>query len=499
MNLFNNKTFKYTLGLIIVTELLSFLSFFIFDINLWLFGVTALLALIFTIKNLEYGIWIIVAELIIGSQGYIFSAEFGGMEISFRIALWLIVMSVWLANVVKKREILFFKSRFFKSYFVFGLVIAWGILWGIARGNGFAAIFLDVNNYFFFALVFPFYEILFINGKFKNLTKVAMAAYIWLITKTLILFYIFSHSFFILQEQIYDWSRLKLLAEITNISVTASRIFMQSQIWLVLGFFILLGCLFYLAYNNIQKSESKNSTSKIILLLILTLSSIIVSFSRSFWAALILTTILFLIFLIVLLKEKTKLAASFGAIVCGIAVLSIGITIGIAAFPIPQGSNSGSLIRDRATSFGDAAASTRWAILKPLSLGIVKHPIIGSGFGSNITYKTQDPRALQNNPDGLYTTTAFEWGYLDMIYKFGLAGLIVYLYLIIKIIRMILEKIKSLPKQSKDLYLLYGALFALIAVALTHGASPYLNHPLGIGIIILLTVLVDKQDRKQKI
>ena len=31
------------------------------------------------------------------------------------------------------------------------------------------------------------------------------------------------------------------------------------------------------------------------------------------------------------------------------------------------------------------------------------------GFGTSVTYETSDPRALETNPDGLFTTYSFEW------------------------------------------------------------------------------------------
>jgi len=55
------------------------------------------------------------------------------------------------------------------------------------------------------------------------------------------------------------------------------------------------------------------------------------------------------------------------------------------------------------------------------------------GFGKELTYQSNDPRVLQNHPDGLYTTYAFEWGYLDIALKIGVVGLLVYLALIVQL------------------------------------------------------------------
>jgi len=42
-------------------------------------------------------------------------------------------------------------------------------------------------------------------------------------------------------------------------------------------------------------------------------------------------------------------------------------------------------------------------------------------------------------------------------------------------------------------YIFFGVLVGLLAVVITHGVSPYLNHPLGIGVVMLVSVMVDKK------
>ena len=147
-----------------------------------------------------------------------------------------------------------------------------------------------------------------------------------------------------------------------------------------------------------------------------------------------------------------------------------------------------SLVSERATT-QEAAGQSRMELLKPLWIGILKHPIIGSGFGATVTYNSKDPRILQNNPSGEYTTFAFEWGYLDLWYKMGILGPLAYLGLIGSILlalwRVIKDKSEMVLEGINVQAISLGVFGALIALAAVHFLTPYLNHPLGIGFIIL--------------
>ena len=163
--------------------------------------------------------------------------------------------------------------------------------------------------------------------------------------------------------------------------------------------------------------------------------------------------------------------------------------------PKTEQGNLADLFGKRATEV-EAAASSRINQLKPLLYAIAKHPIIGSGFGTTITYKSDDPRILGN-----YTTYAFEWGYLDLVLKFGLFGMIIYLILIFKILNKLLNfkflilnfKINSkfqIQNNKKNYGLRIGFGLALVALLVVNIFSPYLNHPLGIGFVILSMVVI---------
>ena len=134
----------------------------------------------------------------------------------------------------------------------------------------------------------------------------------------------------------------------------------------------------------------------------------------------------------------------------------------------------------------------------PLLNKIKLHPILGSGWGTLVTYESFDPRIVTaKNPKGEYTTFAFELGYLDLLLKFGLAGVLSFLYLICQLLIKI-KKTAINTANEFDKYFLLGLLLGLVALTITHAFSPYLNHPLGIGyIIVLYTIIINLKLRPQ--
>ena len=197
--------------------------------------------------------------------------------------------------------------------------------------------------------------------------------------------------------------------------------------------------------------------------------------------------------LISILKAKWRSVGISAAYL--VAVFLAGFILIFALMNIPprkgKPASLSSLVSERATT-QEAAGQSRMELLKPLWKGILKHPIIGSGFGATITYNSKDPRILQNNPSGEYTTFSFEWGYLDLWYKMGILGPLAYLGLIGSVLlalwRVIKEKSEMVLVGINVQAISLGVFAALIALAAVHFFTPYLNHPLGIGFVILSSI-----------
>jgi O-antigen ligase len=170
-------------------------------------------------------------------------------------------------------------------------------------------------------------------------------------------------------------------------------------------------------------------------------------------------------------------------IVCEIAMISF-----IANFPRLYGKDRGpsalTIFQERTTDVAEIAARSRYALFLPLLRAGVQRPLLGSGYGSTVTFTSYEPRITGKSESATYTTFAFEWGYLDLFYKSGLLGLVIVIGFLLSLL------LESFPRQStrgdeSEIIVNQWIFFAICALAITHIFSPYLNHPIGIGFVVL--------------
>ena len=163
-------------------------------------------------------------------------------------------------------------------------------------------------------------------------------------------------------------------------------------------------------------------------------------------------------------------------------IAATGLIFAVARFPFPKPSPADLTVAAQSRLEAGEAGQSRWNLLPPLWHAVAKHPILGSGFGTTVTYISNDPRVREVSPTGEYTTYAFEWGWLDVWVKLGAVGLILYLGLLAYIGR-------ALAQCARTSTPCLAGLAVLIALAAVSVFTPYLNHPLGLGILTLLTIL----------
>lgn len=485
---FFGKTFKISFWLIIIFETLSFLGFNFPSVDKIAFILIVLATFFISLWKLEYGLWIVLSELFIGSFGYLFSYNLGSFNISVRLCLFIVIFIAWLIHSLKSRKLEFKKSNLFWPFIILVAFIILGVLIGYLKHNLFKNIFFDVNGYLYFGLIFVVFAVINNWEKINKLWQIMFAAVTVMALKTLVLLFYFSHT---TNEEalrfVYRWVRDTRVGEITQFTQNFFRVFFQSHIYALFTFFIV----FLLLVLLTKKDWDRKNYRLLWFLAILSSLILIISFSRSFWLAL--AVILILVFIYLLTKEKIGWVKTFKliGIMIFLAALELGFITFLITVKIPGGKGGGpsaaSLVRERITSTEEAAIGSRYQLIKPLATKFLESPIWGSGFGTTVTYQTLDPRTKQLS-GGFYTSYAFEWGYFDIAVKIGLLGLIIYLYFLWKIIKNGLEIIqKNIDK--KENILVIGLLFGFLALVITHFTTPYLNHPLGIGIIIICASL----------
>jgi len=495
------RLFFLTLLFICLVEAFSLIGFLYPAFIAFGFFIAVIGIAVLAFLKLEYACLAIIAELIIGSKGYLLSLPVGTSSVGIRYALFGILCITWFFHKKKNNSVGFLPRYSIIPYSILGIIVIASIIHGYFNGYSRSTLFHDANAWPFFLVLIPFFSGFANKGAVSRLIPVVSAAITAHIIKVLAIFYIMGHQGFgeNIIEMIYKWARITGIAEITQLGATnIFRIFFQSQMYAVIAFCILLAYagIFFMqrsqeSIKNILQSFLKNC-KKEIFLFIGVVAVILVSFSRSFWLG---ACIAGVVWIVVMLFQKYHVKAivfACAAIFAG-SVLSGIFLFAFSRLPIPLtkgGRFDFNLIAKRTGNLSDeAAAASRWSSLPVLLNAIKEKPFFGYGFGKELTYISQDPRILEANPSGVYTTYAFEWGYLDMILKIGIFGLIVYLFLLIRILMQGWRIIRSSP-------LAFGMWLGLIAVMVTHVFSPYLNHPLGIGYIALAAVVFEKLREK---
>ncbi len=512
--LFGNK-FRIGLAIIFIAEIFSFIAYY-FQINNIAFFIITAIILVATIYNLGIGLLVALSELIIGSMGYLFYMEAGGMEISLRMAIWMIIIGVWLArevyeliykkskgvDIIKqfKQTINFILGNYIVYFIILFVFISWGVLQGYINDNSLNNIFFDFNGYLYFALIFPAYKVvakLYQSYYTSTILQIFTASLSWITLKSLTILFIFSHSSNFNIELIYNWIRDTEVAEITEMQEGIYRIFFQSHIFVSIGFLFFLFVLTSYLFHHPQTFKNILSVAKLKTILpFLYISSlvavIIISFSRSLWVGTVAGLFLWIFFSLQKYGWKKTGTSLTGLIV--IAFISFGLITAVVSFPYPTPTgkySAGKALSSRTqeTTQGDAAISSRWNLLPRMGDKIKQAPLLGQGFGSTITYESEDPRVLEQNPQGTYTTFAFEWGWLDIWLKLGFLGLMCYIFILGK---LLFEGFSSSFENHKDKIILISLTGGVTIIAVVNFFTPYLNHPLGIGYLMISALFIDK-------
>lgn len=469
-------------------EILSFAGHSFELANIVSFWGILLVVFVVSLWRLEYGVYASLAELVIGSKGYLFSQEIFGVDVSLRLGIFLALFAAFVFHVIRERKMWFFDWMFWKSYVAIVLVLVFGVISGVFNGNSVSNVFFDTNGYLFFGLVGPYTQAIRSKKQLQQLVAVLLLATSALITKTLLILFAFSQTAVMeyTVAGLYKWIRDTGVGEITRRDSGFYRVFFQSHIYAILVFFFVMS---FFAHAKDWSFKQEKRVYWLYALFAFCMLVIFLSYSRSFWVG---TAAAFGVFgLILLFKSKVGLkhVLFLGVVLMLTAAVDYGIALGIVNFPLAGKSSisASQLLTERTQNLGsEAAAASRWNLLPVLNEAVKEKPLLGSGLGATVTYKSEDFRVLEDNPDGMYTTYAFEWGYQDLLYKFGIVGTIIFLGALLRILYRAWQAARK-PEYAEEMI---GVLVATVALLAVHVFTPYLNHPLGIGWLIVASLLI---------
>ena len=434
-------------------------------------------------KNLWYALLIIAVELILGSlAGGLFAVTVGGIFLGVRKILWLLVLLLWLVKGYRKKN--FFPKSLITSplrwgILAFFLALVIGVIVSLLNSTPLSVLYHDSNAYLFYLLLFPLVWALEnekkidIQKKEELLYSFSTQALIVVMFLTLFMLGVFTH-FESLTAPVYSWFRDFRIGEIGRLGETSFyRVFIQSQI-------ILLPALFISLAMALKKYWTRNW----FWFLAFAWAVFITSLSRSFAVGVAGAGALFLVWIFVSQNTGKKISRlakrGLASVFVGVVILAMLTTLGLDVLGVLGTRSSFNL--------EEPAFRSRWDLWPAMTSEIKKSPLLGYGFGKEITYTSSDPRLVEQGREH-YTTYSFEWGYLDVILKTGLIGLLLMLFFYGQVLWYGW-------KWSKGNSYRIGWWFGLVALFITHFFTPYLNHPLGIGMILFYLgfLITDKEN-----
>lgn len=445
---------------------------------------TTLVVAVLAYRKPSLAVSLLLIEYVIGSKGALL--RFGGDGVGhggvpLRIAWFLAFLlgwSIWSLRCKTYRDwSIYLRGRCI--YLLLAMVLVYAFVRGFVLHNTF--VFDDANAWAVWLLLLPALDL----ARHKkdellhHVPQALLAAFVWMSLKTLGLFYLFSHLTDPLWlEPIYLWVRRTGVAEITRAlaGVNVGRVFFQSHIYVLP---VILGGAWYVW---LKKDMPRVGW----IVSILAWATLTVSLSRSLVMGVV-AGMIASIGLFFYRRGDTPVARSvdrpkegrhayrpFIELTSFIAMILGGFFLVVALFYAPPHPSSGSLVRlviSRTDLTGEAAVS-RWKLLPMLWQAVERHPVLGSGFGATVTYVTHDPRVVAAT-GGSYTTYAFEWGWLDHWFKLGILGIPLLLWIMVRLMALSW-------RSPEPLWIRATLVTSLLALAVTHVFTPYLNHPLGI-------------------
>ncbi len=424
-------------------------------------------------RRLDAALLLAFIELFSNPHGALLLVDVGGFPVSMRMGIFIGIMTGWGIGWLTRRYKLNVQDGRGHIFLFLVLAIAIGFILGVLSHDPLTA-FKDGNAYLYLFYLLPILSVEWAHKHRHDLLQALAAGAVWAALVSFTILYVFTHFWVALLTPFYELVRDLRVAEVTDVGGGVYRVFVQSQIFTaVFGWFILS------LSGSIEKKRWLVGLGAMVIAVIL------LALSRSFWVGLMPGLAFLLYMLWRSQRPKWHAIVVFSGWSILTAVLGVALLFAVTLFPFPNPNlGGGSLtdsLRDRTTETGDAGISSRWKLLTPMVNKILESPIMGHGFGATVTFETDDPRVRAISPDGTWTTSSMEWGWLELWIKMGILGPIAFLWIAYELIKHLWAYTKS-----DQAWLGYALVTGLIFLYGTHFFSPYLNHPIGLGYLLFL-------------
>ncbi len=470
---FLGKPFRYTLAAFVGLFALSMIGYFA-NVSLFLLALLCLGTAAATFRKLEYGLAIAFLELLSNAHGYILYDTIGGVRTSARMVIFLGVFLGWGIALLLRRSVIQWNDSRSTPFIPLALAVAIGGAVGLTRRSA-VEVFQDGNAYLYLLYLLPVLSVKWDEVKKRIVLQMLAAATVFTAAASLFILYAFTHLSQSFLRVMYVYLRDIRFAEMTHMGMGMYRIFEQTQVFaIVFGF---------LVFERLFENLTHRNRQALIALLTGAFVCFFIGMSRSFLVGMLAATCVYLVWFLggkrMVLKQWLT---GIGSVLLS-AGLAWVLIYGAVLFPFPHTRAAGEYLTgvfgDRAAGT-DVAVSSRWNLLPPMLAEIKTNPLLGSGFGQTVQFVTDDPRIRALYPDGLWTTSSMEWGWLELWVKMGIMAPIGFVVLFLSVI-FALRRTFSTEQAWRSLWVCAFLIFLYV----THIFSPYLNHPIGIGLILV--------------
>jgi hypothetical protein len=432
-------------------------------------------------QKLDLALALVFIELFSNPHGALLLADVAGFPVSMRMALFIGVMLGWSIGWGTRKYQSNLKDGRAAIFLFVMIAVVLGFTIGVLTRDP-IAVFKDGNAYLYLLYLLPMLTVTWTHKHRHDLLQILAAGAVWAAMVSLTILYIFTHFWVALLAPVYEMLRDLRIAEVTDVGGGVYRVFMQSQMFTaIFGWFVLA-----LSMTNQKKQW-------FIGLGAMSVAVVLLALSRSFWVGL-LPAFVFLLFMLARTRKPTfsAIARFIGWSTITIA-LGVALLLAVALFPIPDPSLAGDSLfasfKDRTTEIDDAGISSRWKLFTPMFSTIVESPLVGHGFGKAVTFESDDPRIRSISPDGTWSTTSMEWGWLELWIKMGVVGPLAFFYAAYELVRRLWSY-----QWTQQAWMGLALITGLVFIYSTHFFSPYLNHPIGLGyLLFLIPFLPDKK------